>query len=96
MKGHRTLMEFMDIYRTEEDCREAFFAHRRPEGFICPRCSARRAYRLKTRPLFECAHCGYQASLTAGTILEGARVELRKWFLAIYLLAATKPKFSPV
>lgn len=94
MKGPQTLMEFMDMYQTEEDCRQALFAHRWPEGFSCPRCSSDRAYRLKTRPLFECAHCGYQASLTAGTILQGARVELRKWFLAIYLLAATKKTLS--
>lgn len=94
MKGPGTLMEFMDMYQTEEDCRQALFAHRWPDGFVCPRCSGRRAYRLKTRPLFECAHCGYQASLTAGTILEGARVELRKWFLAIYLLATTKKTLS--
>ncbi|GAB4258298.1 MAG: IS1595-like element ISRsp21 family transposase [Thermoleophilia bacterium] len=94
MKGPRTLMEFMDMYQTEEDCRQALFAHRWPDGFSCPRCSGDRAYRLKTRPLFECARCGYQASLTAGTILEGARVELRKWFLAIYLLAATKKTLS--
>lgn len=94
MDGPKTLMEFMDMYQTEEACRQALFAHRWPEGFSCPRCSCDRAYRLKTRPLFECAHCGYQASLTAGTILEGARVELRKWFLAIYLLAATKKTLS--
>ena len=94
MKGPETLMEFMDMYQTEEDCRQALFAHRWPDGFSCPRCSCDRAYRLKTRPLFECARCGYQASLTAGTIMQGARVELRKWFLAIYLLAATKKTLS--
>jgi transposase-like protein len=94
MDGPKTLMEFMDMYQTEEDCRQSLFEHRWPDGFSCPRCSCDRAYRLKSRPLFECARCGYQASLTAGTILQGARVELRKWFLAIYLLAATKKTLS--
>lgn len=44
MDGPKTLMEFMDRYKTEEDCRQALFAHRWPDGFVCPRCSHRRAY----------------------------------------------------
>jgi transposase-like protein len=94
MDGPKTLMEFMDMYKTEEDCRRALFAHRWPDGFICPRCSHRRAYPIKSRLLLECATCGYQASLTAGTVLQGTRVDLRKWLLAIYLLAATKKTLS--
>ena len=39
---------------------------------------------------FECASCHYQGSLTAGTILSCARTDLRKWLLAIWLLASTK------
>lgn len=73
MDGPETLMEFMDMYSTEEAGRQALFAHRWPDGFVCPRCWGRRAYRLKTRPLFECARCGHQASLTAGAILEGGQ-----------------------
>jgi len=90
MDSPKTLMEFMDMFKTEEDCRQTLFEHRWPDGFRCPRCGHDRAYSLKSRPLFECAACGYQASLTAGTILEGARVDLRKWLLAIYLMASTK------
>lgn len=89
-----TFMEFMDRYQTEDDCREALFAHRWPDGFTCPRCAHQRAYPLRTRPLYECAACGYQASLTAGTILQGTRVDLRKWLLAIYLLSTTKKTLS--
>ena len=32
----------------------------------------------------------YQGSLTAGTILSRTRTDLRKWLLAIWLLASTK------
>ena len=39
---------------------------------------------------FECASCHYQGSLTAGTILSCARTDLRKWLLAIWLLASAK------
>ena len=94
MNDPKTLIEFMEIYKSEEDCRKALFEHRWPDGFRCPRCDHGRAYAHKKRPLFECAACGHQASATAGTILEGTRTDLRKWFLAIYLLAATKKPFS--
>jgi hypothetical protein len=36
--------------------------------------------------LFQCKACGYQASLTAGTIFHGSKVKLRKWFLLIFLM----------
>ena len=94
MKGPETMIEFMEMYKTEEDCRKALFVHRWPEGFCCPRCGHDRAYAHKKRPLYECTARGHQASVTAGTIFQGTRVDLKKWFLAIYLLSATKKPIS--
>jgi len=94
MDSPKTLIDFMEMYKTEEDCRQALFEHRWPEGWRCPRCGHDRAYAHKKRPLFECSACGHQASVTAGTILEGTRTDLRKGFLAIYLLATTKKPLS--
>lgn len=94
MNGPKTLIEFMEMYKTEEDCRQALFHHKWPDGFVCPRCGFRRAYALKSRLLFECAGCGHQASLTAGTVLHKTRVGLKKWFLAIYLMSQTKKTIS--
>ncbi|MHB8181958.1 MAG: IS1595 family transposase [Acidithiobacillus ferrivorans] len=84
----------MEMYKTEEDCRQALFEHRWPEGFCCPRCGHDQAYAHKKRPLFQCRACRHQASVTAGTIMEGTRTDLKKWFLAIYLLASTKKPLS--
>ena len=86
----KTLIEFMQMYSTEEDCRQALFEHRWPQGFSCPRCGHEKAWYLRGRGLFECAGCHYQGSLTAGTVLHCTRTDLRKWFLAIWLLASTK------
>jgi len=86
----KTLIEFMQLYPTEEDCRRAIFEHRWPQGFSCRRCGHERAWHLQGRSLYECASCHYQGSLTAGTILSCTRTDLRKWFLAIWLLASTK------
>ena len=93
MKGPQTLMEFMHMYRTAEDCRQALFAHRWPDGFSCPRCSCDRTYRED--PCLVRMRALRLSSLAYGRHHPaGARVELRKWFLAIYLLAATKKTLS--
>ena len=94
MNGPKTLIDFMEMYKTEEDCRRALFHHKWPEGFACPRCGHGRAYAHKKRLLFECVACGHQASLTAGTVLHKTRVQLKKWFLAIYLMSQTKKTIS--
>jgi hypothetical protein len=70
----KTLIEFMQMYPTEEDCREALFEHRWPQGFACRRCGNEKAWHLRGRGLYECAGCPYWA----------------EWFLIIWLLASTK------
>ena len=37
-KGY-SLTQFMDEYGTEEECRNALFRWRWPNGFVCQRCS---------------------------------------------------------
>jgi transposase-like protein len=60
-----------------------------PNGFECPRCGYGRCYTIHTRrhPIFECVDCRHQTSLTVGTIMEGSRTPLTKWFIAIDLVA---------
>lgn len=94
MKGPETLMEFMELFESERSCRQAIFDHRWPDGFRCPRCKHDRAYEIETRSLFECGACGYQASLTAGTILHKSKTPLKKWLMAIYILGSTKKALS--
>jgi transposase-like protein len=86
----KTLIDFMEMYPTQEDCRQALFEHRWPHGFSCRRCGHEKAWYLQGRGLYECAGCHFQSSLTAGTVLSCTRTDLRKWFLAIWLLASTK------
>ena len=90
METPNTLVEFMKIYGTEAACRDALVDHRWSDGYCCPDCESRSAYWIESRDLFECASCGHQVSPTAGTIFHKTRTSLKKWFLAIYLLASTK------
>jgi len=84
-------LAFCDKYRDEAACIKALGDLKWPDGFSCARCRGRRAYHLASRPrLFECAACGHQHSVTAGTVFHKTRTALRKWFAAGYLIARDK------
>ena len=82
--------QFQERFQTEEQCYEHLKNLRWPDGFICPRCGHREAYFTKTRKLYQCKNCGYQASVTSRTLFHRTRVPLRKWFWAIYLVGTDK------
>lgn len=88
MGGSRySIVDRMPTY-SEEDCEGALFMAKWPGGYRCPRCSHPHYYRVASRGRgrFECVSCRHQTSLTAGTILEGTRTPLCKWFQAMYLM----------
>jgi transposase-like protein len=87
-------INFMDRFKTEEDCREHFFKIRWPSGFRCPKCGHEEYFPIKKRGLYECSRCGYQASVTAGTIMHRSHTGLREWFLVIYLFTNDKRGIS--
>jgi transposase-like protein len=84
-------LTFMDRYRDEASCIAALAELRWPNGFICAGCAGRLAYQLAARPrVFECADCGRQHSVTAGTVFHRTRTPLRKWFAAAWLIGQDK------
>lgn len=85
----QTLAEFERRFATEAACREYLFGLRWPEGFVCPRCAGRAAWGTQ-RGVWVCAACGYQASVTAGTIFQDTRSPLTLWFRAIWWVTIQK------
>lgn len=88
------LLDFQKKFRTQKACLKHLMQIRWPNGFRCPRCQHDKAYFHSTRYLFECKACGYQASLTAGTIFHKTRTPLRKWFWMIFLMGRQKSGVS--
>ena len=85
----RTLMELEQRFSSEEACRDYLWALRWPEGFVCPRCGSGEHW-AATRGRSACAGCGYQATVTAGTIFERTRLPLVLWFRAIWWVTSQK------
>lgn len=89
-----SLNEFIRQYGTEEQCFDALYAWRWPEGFQCPHCNHDKYCQLTSRKLQQCNHCHQQTSLTAGTIFASTKLPLTLWFQAIYLITQDKKGVS--
>jgi transposase-like protein len=91
-----SMEEFVARFDSEETCIDYLFETKWPNGFFCPRCDHRHFYRIATRrlPLFECVQCSHQTSLTVGTVMEGSRTTLQKWFLTFFLVSQTSHGIS--
>jgi len=85
----RTLVEFEARFATDEACRAYLCQLRWPEGFRCPRCGAAKAWLVRT-VRYECAACGSQTSVTAGTIFQDLRTPLTMWFRAMWCVASQR------
>jgi transposase-like protein len=88
------LPSFLERFGTDEKCRDYLFRARWPGGFRCAGCGHDRAWAHKARLIDECAACGKQHSLLKGTIFEQTKTGLARWFLAIYLVTASKGGIS--
>jgi hypothetical protein len=88
-KDSSAMDAFNEKFSTDQQCAEALFHARWPDGFRCPICRHPEYYLTRTRrhPLFECKSCRHQTSLIAGTIMGGSSTSLSKWFKAFYLMS---------
>ena len=89
----RTLLELERRFTDDAACREYLFALRWPDGFVCPRCGGRNAWRMR-RALWLCRRCRHQTSVTAGTVFQDTRVPLVTWFRAIWQVTSQKSGVS--
>src|SRR6266496_1359295 len=83
-----SLGDFQRRYPDEAACAAWLFTARWPAGFRCPACAHEKGWPHGGKPFtFECAACGKQTSVTAGTIMHGSKLPLTTWFWAAFLMA---------
>lgn len=85
----RNLTELEANFSTDESCRAYLARLRWPEGFVCPRCGGGKSWPVRGL-LLECAGCGCQTSVTAGTIFQDTRTPLPVWFRAMWWVTTQK------
>ena len=73
----------------EAACARHLAAKRWPDGFVCPSCGHDRGWELKRRRAsWECAACGKETSVTAGTIMHRSHLPLKTWFTAAHIVTS--------
>lgn len=89
-----SLIQFLEVFGTEEACRDYLTKIIWKNGEYCPHCGSKKIYHFSNGKIHKCAHCRKQFSITVGTIFEDSKVPLKKWFMAIYLLTCHKKGIS--
>src|SRR6266545_1323698 len=83
----RSLIEFQRRFPDEKACAAYLAEARWPNGFRCPDCGHDKGWELATKAFtWECALCGKQTSVTAGTVMHASKLPLTAWFWAAYLM----------
>ena len=89
-----SIVDLIDKYDCDDKCRDALEQLRWPDGVCCTRCGYMDVLELPKHDRWECKGCGYQFSVTSGTIMHDTHLPLRKWFLAIYLMCESRKGVS--
>ena len=89
-----TLVDVINLFDTDERCRELLVRLRWPNGVECTRCKMPAVELETAKQLFYCKGCDYQFSVTSGTVINDSHLALQKWFLATLLLCEAKKGFS--
>lgn len=101
----KTIHEFNEYFSSEKVCYE-FLEQQRWQGVpVCPHCgSTKNPYRVKSRgkftdiPSYRCSEreCDLPFTVRTNSIFEGSKVELRKWYQAIYEISIAKKSISSI
>lgn len=89
-----TLVDVVNLFDTDERCRELLVRLRWPNGVECTRCKMPAVELETAKQLFYCKGCDYQFTVTSGTVFNDSHLALQKWFLATLLLCEAKKGFS--
>ena len=88
------LVDIIQRFSTDDECRARLTHLRWPGGVTCPRCHSAKVSEREKRNQYECKGCLYQFSATSGTIFHDSHMPLSKWFLAIYMMTESKKGIS--
>lgn len=76
---------FLRDFGTEQQCIDYLRKLRWNGGFICSKCQYTMAWQL-SEIKYKCQNCGYQSTLSSGTLLHGTHLPLTLWFKAIWYM----------
>lgn len=95
LQDFNSLYDLLDYFSSEEICEEYLVSIRWDGEPKCPHCDSKRVGVLQGKTKrYKCYGCRKQFGVKVGTIFHDSKIPLRKWFMAIYLIASTKKGMS--
>ena len=90
------LVELIERFGNDQKCRNYLERLRWPDAVHCPKCNGTKISSILKRDQYNCdsESCGYQFSVTAGTIFHDTHLPLTKWFLATFILCQSRKGVS--
>lgn len=88
-----SVISFEEMFPTDRACFEYLCLVKWPEGFVCPYCQHREAWKLK-RHLLRCTYCVKDVSVTTHTIFQDRHLPLRVIFQAMWYMVCQKQGVS--
>jgi transposase len=84
-------MEFERQFPDDATCLEFLVEKLYPDGMYCPKCEkVTKHHREAHRPSYKCQFCGHHEHPMSGTIFQDSATSLKLWFIAIFLMSATR------
>lgn len=88
------IIKFVEDFPTEESCKLHFKEVREKQGIICKKCGSTKHYWLQAKWQWQCSECRFRTTLRSGTMMEHAKLPVRKWYLAMAFMSFTKKGIS--
>lgn len=79
-------VENLEVYKNEELASEAFKEYRIKKGIVCKKCGSTEHYWLDSKSQFQCKICRFRTTLRSGTIIEGSKLPISYFFIALHLI----------
>jgi hypothetical protein len=88
------IIKFISDFPDESSCKEHFRGVREKQGIICKKCGSTKHYWLKAKWQWQCSECRFRTTLRSGTMMENAKLPVRKWYLAMAFMSFSKKGIS--
>ena len=93
LNSFKSFMELLKVFSTEKKCENFLKKVRWGNEVVSPYDNTAKVYKC-SRNRFRCATTGKDFNVKTGTMFENTKIELRTWFLAIYIITTHKKGFS--